>query len=145
MLYAGWYFDPNLWVVFLILTLILDRIISCFRSKYGTHHHAKAGLSAMPRALANSAVLHGCDSFMSFKGIQDSNSSAHFTSKDHPTLVFLGLFWPRCLATYFVSRPNSNGLILSMINYGIYHRKRVPMRVHLGYHVFRYHDGCRLF
>ena len=89
---------PYFWVVFLILALTLDRIISRFRSVYGTHH-ANAGSSAMLRALANSAVSHGCDSFKSFRGIQDSDWSFHLTSSFHPTVVLRSRFCPLGVTT----------------------------------------------
>ena len=47
----------------------------------------------MPRLLANSVVSQGCDYFISFIVIQDSYFSSHFTSNDHPTVVFLALFF----------------------------------------------------
>jgi hypothetical protein len=46
---------PYLCVVFRILALIFDRMMSRLRGVYGTHQ-ANAGSSAMPLAFANSAA-----------------------------------------------------------------------------------------
>ena len=54
----------------------------------------------MLHALANSDTSHGFDSFKYFKGIQISESSAHFTISDLPIVVFLHFFPPRRVTTY---------------------------------------------
>ena len=57
---------PYLLVVLGMRDFIADRITSLFLIVYGTHQ-VKAGPSAMPRALANSATSIGWDSFIYFK------------------------------------------------------------------------------
>ena len=83
---------PYLRVVFLSLVLIANKITSCLQSMYRTSH-AKATLSSMPLACANSSILTVWDSFISASVAHDSVQSHHLMSNFHPDVVDLSLLW----------------------------------------------------
>ena len=93
--------DVYLCVVLWIRDFNLDRMTSRLNRVY-MNYNVKSISLEISRALENSVRSTGCASFISFRAIQDSESSAHLTSNFQPTVVFLIFFCPLLVTTYML-------------------------------------------